>query len=67
MAYKIGDTTVIDNSRNVTTGMVSVTATTDFVSPNGNTAGRPGSPSAGQLYFDTDVGKLLVYNGTEWE
>tara|TARA_B100000214_G_scaffold370110_1_gene344224 strand:- start:1006 stop:1209 length:204 start_codon:yes stop_codon:yes gene_type:complete len=67
MAYKIGDTTVIDNSRNVTTGMVTVTATTNFVSPNGNTAGRPGSPSVGHMYFDTDLKKLLTYNGTDWK
>tara|TARA_R100000742_G_C4279654_1_gene105044 strand:- start:14367 stop:14570 length:204 start_codon:yes stop_codon:yes gene_type:complete len=67
MVYKIGDTAVIDNSRNVTTGMVTVTATTDFVSPNGNTAGRPGSPTTGQMYFDTTLDKLLTYNGTEWK
>jgi len=34
--------------------------------PSGTTAQRPGSPATGSLYFDTDLGSLVSYNGTEW-
>ena len=34
---------------------------------NGGTADRPTSPSAGELFWDTDLDQLLVWNGTEWE
>ena len=32
----------------------------------GTTANRPGSPSNGDLYFDTTVNTLIIYNGTSW-
>lgn len=32
----------------------------------GSTANRPASPTVGQLYFDTDLGGLLIYNGSGW-
>ena len=35
--------------------------------PSGGTGDRPDSPSTGDLYFDTDLGVLLVYNGSGWE
>jgi len=31
-----------------------------------NTAGRPATPSAGTLFYDTTTNQLLVYNGTKW-
>jgi parallel beta-helix repeat protein len=31
-----------------------------------NTAGRPASPSAGMLFYDTTTNQLLQYNGTKW-
>jgi len=34
---------------------------------NGGTADRPSSPSPGELFWDTDLDQLLVWNGTEWE
>ena len=34
--------------------------------PSGDTAGRPGSPSVGDLYFDTDLDLLIYWNGSEW-
>lgn len=33
---------------------------------SGTTAGRPGTPVAGQRYFDTDLGKPIWFNGTDW-
>tara|TARA_R100000742_G_C4279654_1_gene105043 strand:- start:12540 stop:14357 length:1818 start_codon:yes stop_codon:yes gene_type:complete len=63
MAYKIGDTTVIDNNRALTA--VGVTASTNLNIPSGNTAGRP-TGAVGKLYFDTDLGKLMVHNGSTW-
>ena len=64
MAYKIGDNTVIDDNRALTA--VGVTAATNLNIPSGNTAGRP-TGAVGKLYFDTDLGKLIVHNGTEWK
>ncbi|MCA9324890.1 right-handed parallel beta-helix repeat-containing protein [Candidatus Saccharibacteria bacterium] len=32
----------------------------------GNTASRPGSPTEGMLYYDTDTHQMLQYNGTKW-
>lgn len=32
----------------------------------GITSSRPGSPSAGTLYYDTSTNQLLQYNGTKW-
>ena len=32
----------------------------------GNTASRPGSPTIGDLYFDTTLDKLIQYTSTGW-
>ena len=32
----------------------------------GNTASRPGSPTNGDLYYDTDLNKLIIYSGSVW-
>jgi len=71
MTVKVGGVTVLDNSRNFTDATSSVqatdlTATQKLKIPSGTTALRPGSPSTGQLYFDTDEGSLIVYDGTDW-
>ena len=34
---------------------------------SGGTGGRPTGPEIGDLYFDTDLEILLVWNGSEWE
>lgn len=34
--------------------------------PVGNTASRPGSPSAGAVYFDTTIGQPIWYSGSNW-
>ena len=69
MAYKVNGTTVVDNSRNVTACCVTsccITASSRMDIPSGNTASRPGSPATGSLFFDTDEGALIVYNGSDW-
>ena len=71
MSLKVGTTELIDNSLNIVAGTPSVqgtrvVATNGLKVPSGTTAQRPSSPSAGQLFFDTDEGKLISYSGTEW-
>ena len=34
---------------------------------NGGTDDKPDGPEIGDLYFDTDLEILLVWNGTDWE
>lgn len=36
------------------------------VLPSGATASRPGSPVAGQLFWDSDLSKVIVYSGAAW-
>ena len=67
MAYKINGTTVVDNSRNVCACCVTsccITASSRMDATSGNTASRPSSPATGSIYFDTDEGALVSYNGT---
>jgi len=69
MAYKINGTTVVDNSRNVCACCVTsccITASDRMDAPSGTTAQRPSSPATGSIYFDTDEGSLISYNGTDW-
>ena len=37
-----------------------------IVLPNGTTAGRPGAPVVGQMYFNTERQYLEIYDGTIW-
>lgn len=32
----------------------------------GTTANRPANPTAGAVYYDTDIGGLMIYNGVSW-
>lgn len=34
--------------------------------PSGATVDRPSEPSVGQSFFDTDLGKAIIYNGSAW-
>lgn len=36
------------------------------VIPSGTTSDRPSNPDVGTLYFDTDLGNVVTWNGTEW-
>tara|TARA_R100000951_G_scaffold94672_1_gene83479 strand:- start:7028 stop:7246 length:219 start_codon:yes stop_codon:yes gene_type:complete len=71
MAVKINGTTVLNDSRNFTSDTVSIqgtnlVATQKFKVASGTTAQRPSSPGTGDLFFDTDEGTLISFNGTDW-
>ena len=38
----------------------------ETVFPSGITADRPSSPSVGQAFFDTTLGKAIIYSGSAW-
>ena len=65
MSFKINDTTVIDNSRNVPSTAVGVTGLTNFTVPNGSTAQRP-IGTTGKIFYDTTINQLLIHDGTQW-
>jgi hypothetical protein len=35
--------------------------------PSGGTADRPSNPEVGDLFWDTDLESLVIWNGSEWE
>jgi hypothetical protein len=47
-------------------GTFTVSATDAIKIASGTTAQRPGSPAAGQLRYNTTLGKFEGYNGTVW-
>jgi hypothetical protein len=47
-------------------GTFTVSATDAIKIASGTTAQRPGSPAAGQLRYNTTLGKFEGYNGTAW-
>jgi hypothetical protein len=53
-----GDTTI--------NGNLVVAAGQSLTLTGGNTASRPGSPTEGMLYFDTDTDRLLTYANGKW-
>lgn len=69
MSYKVNNTTVIDDSRNICVCAVNtccVYVSQELSIPSGNSASRPTSNTVGSLYFDTDEGALVTYSGAEW-
>ncbi len=48
-------------------GDLSVTAGNYISLAGGNTASRPGSPTEGMVYFDTDTDRLMVYSNGKWQ
>ncbi len=70
MALKVSGTTVIDDSKNIPSGTPSVQGTivtaTVLTAPSGTTAQRPASPNTGHIFFDTTLGTIVSYNGTDW-
>lgn len=50
--------TAVSDQANTSTGYFDV--------PSGTEAQRPGSPNAGNLRFNTDLGSLEVHSGTSW-
>lgn len=68
MAVKVNGTTVIDDSRNVCAVSVCaccIESSSTVTIPSGNTASRP-TGGTGELFFDTDEGKLIAYDGSDW-
>lgn len=66
MAIKIQSTTVIDDSRNGTLNSLNIDGTSRLKLPVGNIAQRPGTPSQGDLRYNSEVGSIEVYSGTKW-
>lgn len=48
-------------------GLAYISTTTGLVVPAGTTAQRPGSPSQGTVRFNSDLLRLEVYDGSEWD
>ncbi|HSX36540.1 MAG TPA: hypothetical protein VLG13_00225, partial [Patescibacteria group bacterium] len=51
---------------NLTVPNVTVASQGTISFVGGTTGQRPGSPTAGQLYFDTSTNQLIQYNGSKW-
>ena len=49
------------------TGIVYVNTTTGIAVPVGNTAQRPSPATTGTVRFNSTLGRLEVYDGTEWD
>ncbi len=48
-------------------GNIILAANQSLTVTGGNTASRPGSPTEGMVYFDTDTDKLLTYSNGKWQ
>jgi hypothetical protein len=59
MAIKINGVTAIDNNRK---GRFETLNLGSFA-----TADRPSNPEEGLMIFDSDMKKLMTWNGTEWD
>lgn len=69
MAIKIGGTTVVDDSRNITnvdnatlSGTLTLNSVGAMKIPTGNTAERPLNPVDGMIRFNTDKNAIEVYS-----
>ena len=70
----ISNTTILANiaNGNITlepagTGLVIIDTTTGLTVPVGNTAQQPDPALTGTIRFNTDAGRLEVYDGAEWD
>jgi hypothetical protein len=70
----ISNTTILANiaNGNITleptgTGLVVIDTATGLTIPVGNTAQQPDPAQTGTIRFNTDAGRLEVYDGTEWD
>lgn len=73
MAIKINNTTVVDNSRNLTnivnatlTGTGTFSGTSNVKLPAGTTAQRPGTPSNGMIRYNTTLNTFEGYINGGW-
>jgi hypothetical protein len=47
-------------------GIIRLTSAGGVIVEANSSSNRPASPLTGQIYFDTDIGKMIVYNGSTW-
>lgn len=64
--YSVSAMKFIDVNETHESGYFDTTLTQDAVKTSGATSARPASPATGQTFFDTTLGKMIVYNGTAW-
>jgi hypothetical protein len=63
-------TALVDGNITLTptgTGTAIINTTTGLVLPTGNTAQQPVPAAIGTIRFNTDAGRLEVYDGAEWD
>lgn len=60
------DTLAVNATSTFNAGLV-VAAGQSITLTGGNTASRPGSPTEGMIYFDTDTDSLLTYANGKWQ
>ncbi|MEO5499222.1 MAG: hypothetical protein ABIR46_01855 [Candidatus Saccharimonadales bacterium] len=73
-AFRVQNGSAVD-VLNINTSAVTVTVSADTTFAagksvtivGGNTASRPGSPTEGMVYYDTDTDKLEVYSNGKWQ
>ena len=70
----ISNTTISSSLSNATititptgTGLVTIDTTTGLVIPVGNTVQRPDPATTGTVRFNTESGRVEVYDGSEWD
>jgi hypothetical protein len=70
----ISNTTISGNIANASitleptgSGVVIIDTTTGLVVPSGNTAQQPSPAATGTVRFNTDIVRLEVYDGVEWD
>lgn len=56
----------IDVNETHESGYFDSTYYAEITPTSGATSARPASPATGQTFFDTTLGKMIVYNGTAW-
>lgn len=67
MAIKIQNTTIIDDSRNITeANSATFTGNTSIKLPTGTTEQRPGTPAVGMLRYNTNDSKFEGYTAKGW-
>jgi len=66
MAIKISSVTVIDDNRDSVLRNLSLDGTSSLKLPVGNSSQRPGTPTQGDLRYNSEVGSIEVYSGTTW-
>ena len=56
----------IDVNETHESGYFDTTLYSNAVKTSGATSARPATSAVGQTFFDTTIGKMIVYNGTAW-